>query len=64
MEKDQQSPMYGVPLDKWIDLKVAGDSVVSDKELLCRNLIIDGNFLLVGNLFCNDIIINGNCIIQ
>lgn len=63
MEKDPQSPMYGVPFDKWIDLKVAGDSVVSDKELLCRNLIIDGNFLLVGNLFCNDIIINGNCII-
>lgn len=64
MEKDQHPPRYGtIPVQKWIDLKATGDTVVSDKELLCRNLTIDGDFLLVGNLFCNDIIINGNCII-
>lgn len=64
MEKDQQSPRYGaIPAEKWFDLKATGDTIISDKELLCRDLIIDGDFLLVGNLFCNDIIINGNCTI-
>lgn len=56
-------PLYGIPNHRWFDLYFKGDVLVSDYELLCRDLTIDGDFTLVGNLFCNDITINGDCTI-
>ena len=63
MEMIKEYPMHGVPLDKWFDLYFKDDMVVCDHELLCRNLTIDGNFILIGNLFCKDITIHGHCTI-
>ena len=63
MVKEHLKPKNCVPAEKWFDLKATGNTAISDKELLCRNLTIDGDFLLVGNLFCNDIAIKGNCTI-
>ena len=63
METMTEYPLYGVPEDKWFDIEATGDTVISDRELLCRNLTINGDFTLVGNLFCNDITINGDCTI-
>lgn len=54
---------YFVPEERWVDLKVQSDCMVSGKELTCRNLTVEGDFCLIGNLFCNDIDIKGNCII-
>lgn len=52
-----------VPEDRWVDLKVQSDCMVSGKDLTCRDLTVEGDFFLIGNLFCNDIDIKGNCII-
>ncbi len=63
MKQQCDEPRYGVPKEKWYDIKVQGDYVVFGKELTCRDLIVDGNFILIGNLFCNNIDIKGNCVI-
>ena len=63
MKQQCDEPSVYVPKEKWYDIKVQGDYMVSGKELTCRNLIVDGNFVLIGNLFCNDIDIKGDCVI-
>ena len=63
MKQQCDEPKFGVPKERWYDLNVQGDYVVSGKELTCRDLIVEGNFVLIGNLFCNDIDIKGNCVI-
>ena len=63
MKQQCDEPRFGVPKEKWCDLKVQGDYVVFGKELLCRDLVVEGDFVLVGNLFCNNIDIRGNCTI-
>ena len=45
------------------DVKAKGECIVSGKDLACRDLIIEGDFILIGNLFCRDIDIKGNCTI-
>ena len=51
-----------VPEDMWIDLEFKGNCIVSGKSITCRDLTIHGDILLIGNLFCNDIDIKGDCI--
>lgn len=47
--------------EKWHDVKAKGECIVSGEDLSCRDLIIEGDFILVGNLYCRDIDIKGNC---
>ena len=63
MEQRHDSPGFGVPADKWFDIQVKGDWIVSDDALTCRDLTVEGNLLLIGNPFCRNINVKGNCII-
>lgn len=60
---------WHVSREKYINLKFQDDCIVfgkdlyREKSLTCRNLTVDGNFFLIGDLCCNDIDIKGNCII-
>ena len=45
------------------DVKAKGECIVSGEDLVCKDLIIEGDFILVGNLLCRDIDIKGNCTI-
>ena len=53
----------GVSKEKWHDIVVKGDWVVSEKNFLCRDLVVEGDFVLIGDIFCRDINIQGNCTI-
>lgn len=63
MEQRCDKPRFGIPEEDWVDLKNQGDCIVSGKSLICRDLIIEGDFILIGNLFCNNIDIKGSCTI-